>query len=173
MAHSIELLFDAATEAKLRLIWDGLLTAGLPSQAKVTSPSNRPHVTVAVSEHIHADVDDGLRELRDRFPFACTVGAPLVFGTGRFTLARLVLPTDELMGLHRAVHDRTVSHMAPGPAPRSTPGHWTAHATLARRLRAEEVGAALTVPHVGADLRGSFVGLRRWDGAQRVEYRLI
>jgi hypothetical protein len=46
MAHSIELLFDDATEAAVRRDWTALAQAGLPSQGQHRSPTNRPHVTL-------------------------------------------------------------------------------------------------------------------------------
>ena len=76
MVHSIELLFDADTEATLRRIWDDLSAADLPSR----TPAGRPHVTLAVAERIEPDVDALLRPVAQRLPLGCTVGAPLLFG---------------------------------------------------------------------------------------------
>lgn len=44
---SIELLLDPATEDRVRDDWRCLADAGLSSLAAHTSPSNRPHVTLA------------------------------------------------------------------------------------------------------------------------------
>ena len=52
MAHSIELLFDPATEATLLALWDDLVAAELPNRA----PLGRPHVTLLVAERIDPDV---------------------------------------------------------------------------------------------------------------------
>src|SRR3954468_19046065 len=114
MAHSVELLFDAETEAALRRAWDALADAGLPSQARHTAPSNRPHVTLAVADSIAAAVDDDLTALADQLPLHCVVGAPLLFGAGRFTLARLIVPSAELLSLQSRVHDLCLPHMSPG-----------------------------------------------------------
>ncbi|MDT5273103.1 MAG: hypothetical protein QOG95_35, partial [Mycobacterium sp.] len=54
MVHSIELLFDDATEAAINRIWDDLATADLPGRV----PAGRPHVTLAVAERIAPDVDE-------------------------------------------------------------------------------------------------------------------
>jgi hypothetical protein len=174
MAHSVELLFDAETDAALRDEWAALAAAGLPSQARVRSATNRPHVTVAVADGLAADVDDGLAALADRLPLDCVIGAPLLFGAGKYTLARLIVPSVELLALQQAVHQLCLPHMTPGPAPHSAPGQWTPHVTLARRLRAADVAAACDVTQAfGAALCGRLEALRRWDGDQRIEHLLI
>ncbi len=172
MAHSVELLFDVETDAAVRRAWDVLAQAGLPSQAQHTAPSNRPHITLAVADTIAPDVDDALSALADLLPLDCTVGAPLVFGTGRFTLARLIVPSAALLTLQQQVHQLCLPHMSPGPASHTVPGRWTPHATLGRRLSAAQLGDALAVLPTG-DLAGRCVALRRWDGDQRVEHALI
>ena len=113
MVHSVELVFDADTEAAVRRIWDDLTDAGVRSLASSTSPSNRPHVTLAVAEHMDDAVDDALRPLLRLLPLPCTIGAPMVFGRGPFTLVRLVMPSTELLALHAEVHDGVpASHVA-------------------------------------------------------------
>ncbi|MET0899127.1 MAG: 2'-5' RNA ligase family protein [Mycobacterium sp.] len=174
MAHSIELLFDDDTDAALRQVWDALADAGVPSQNRVASPTNRPHVTVVVADRLAPAVDTDLRALADRLPLPCLLGAPLVFGRGRLTLAHLVVPSAELLAFHRRVYDVCVPHLTPGPAPHSEPGSWTAHATLGRRLTPAQLGTAFAaVPALTGERRASFTGLRRWDGDERVEHVLI
>jgi hypothetical protein len=175
MAHSVELLFDAETDAALRLVWDVMAAAGLPSQARVESVTNRPHVTMTVAGRLAPDVDVALTGLADRLPLDCLVGAPLLFGAGPHTLARLIVPSAELLSLQLLVHQICLPHMNSGPASHAVPGQWTPHATLARRISAREVAEALNVTAGAptADLRGQFVALRRWDGDQRVEHVLI
>ncbi len=193
MAHSIELYFDSDTDAALRAVWRDLTDAGVPSQLRVTSTSNRPHVTVAVAGRIDPAVDDELAQLRDHLPLPCTVGAPLVFGhppangpesagesgqfvdlgVGRFTLAHLIVPSTPLLELHQAVNRICGPHMSSWRAPHTDAQQWTPHATLGRKLTAEQVAVALAcVRGVTRERRASFVGLRRWDGDARVEYRL-
>ena len=92
MVHSIELLFDADTEATLRRIWDDLSAADLPSRI----PAGRPHVTLAVAERIEPDVDALLRPVAQRLPLGCTIGAPLLFGQSSAILARLIVPSADL-----------------------------------------------------------------------------
>jgi 2'-5' RNA ligase len=166
MVHSIELLFDADTEATLRRIWDDLSAADLPSRA----PGGRPHVTLAVAERIEPDVDALLRPVALRLPLPCTVGAPVLFGQSNAVLARLIVPSAALLALHADVHRICAPHLLPGPLPHSLPDEWTAHVTLARRVEGAHVGPVLRLAGQSAEIRGTFAGLRRWDGSQRVEH---
>jgi hypothetical protein len=167
--HSIELLFDPETEATIRGIWDDLARAGLPSQAAHRSPSNRPHVTLAVAESIAPAVDDLLVGVAARLPLRCGVGAPLLFGSGKRALTRLVVPSAELILMQAEVALTCLEHMRPGPVEHTLPGAWTPHVTLCRRLGPADVAAALDV--IGShDVSGSLAALRRWDGTARTEH---
>jgi 2'-5' RNA ligase len=155
---SIELLFDPDTEARVRADWDALAAAGLSSLAAHTSPSNRPHVTLLVRPDLAITAfADAIRLL----PLRVVLGAPIVFRHGdRGVLARHIVPSEELLRLHRAVHDAA----PPGPdAAHTAPGDWVPHVTLARRLRLESLPDALRL--IGAEHAGSGVELRRWDSA--------
>jgi hypothetical protein len=166
MVHSIELVFDPDTEAAIRHIWDGLAGAGLPSQA----PASRPHVTLVVAERIATDVDALLAPVSRRLPLPCAVGAPLLFGRAKAVLARLVVPTTELLAVHAEVHRLCLPHLLPGPMPNSLPGQWTGHVTLARRIGGGQLGRALRIAGRPSQIDGSFAGLRRWDGGKRAEH---
>jgi 2'-5' RNA ligase len=166
MVHSIELLFDRDTEAAIRHIWEDLAAAGIPSQA----PASRPHVTMAVAERISPDVDTLLSPVAQRLPLGCAVGASLLFGRSNPVLARLIVPTAELLALQAEVHRICGPYLAPGPMPNSLPGQWTAHVTLARRVGGAQLGRALRIAGRPSELRGSFAGLRRWDGSKRVDH---
>jgi 2'-5' RNA ligase len=166
MVHSIELIFDADTEAAIRRIWDELTDAGIPSQA----PASRPHVTLAVAERIAADVDALLSPVSARLPMAATIGAPVLFGRANVVFARLLVPTGELLALHAEVHRLCGPHLQPAPMANSVPGQWTAHVTFARRLGDAQLGRALRIAGRPSQIEGRFAGLRRWDGNERTEY---
>ncbi|MDQ0727263.1 2'-5' RNA ligase family protein [Microbacterium sp. W4I20] len=153
---SIELLLDRATEAAVRAEWDALAALGVSSLAHHTSTSNRPHVTLLVRTEL--DPFDA-HALLQRSPIEVTLSAPLLFGTGeRRVLARSIVPTAELLDIHAAVH--AVAGTG-DDAPHTTPGNWTPHVTLARRLRVVDLPAALE--HVGGEIHGRATGLRLWD----------
>ena len=184
MAHSIELLLDSRSDTAMRAAWQALADAGLPSQVNVKSSTNRPHITLLAAERINPDVDDVLRELAPRLPMDAVMGAHVVFGGpvfggSRLTLARLIVPSAELLALHAGVYRLALPHLTGQPFPHCRPGHWTAHATLGRRLTAIEVGAALALaeeeaPELAApDLLAEAVALRRWDSDARTDHLLI
>jgi hypothetical protein len=171
MAHSIELLVDDYSDAAIRTVWHRLDDAGLPSQLRVKSATNRPHITLLAAERIAADVDADLMQLRPRFPLPVVVGAPLVFGGGKLTLARLVVASADLLDLHRDVVELCLPHLPQEPYSHSAPGHWTPHVTLGRRFTPEQVAQALIViDGLSADIDAQVVGLRRWDGDVKREY---
>jgi 2'-5' RNA ligase superfamily len=166
MVHSIELLFDRDTEAAIRRIWDDLVAADIPSKA----PAGRPHVTLAVADRIAGDVDALLRPVAAQLPAPCTVGASLLLGRTNAILARLIVPTTRLLEIHAQVIRICGDHLDPAPAPHTSPGHWTAHVTLARRVDGAALSKALQIAARPSQIDGHFAGLRRWDGAERVEY---
>jgi hypothetical protein len=99
----------------------------------------------------------------------CRVGAPMLFGGSALTLVRLIVQSAGLLAMHEALDALGASLMTGGPFAHSRPGGWTPHVTLCRRLASADVAAALEV--IGAvDIAGTFIGLRRWDGNERVEY---
>jgi hypothetical protein len=166
VVHSVELVFDPDTEAAVRHIWDGLRFAGIPGQA----PASRPHATLTVAERIDPEVDSLLAGLVPRFPFPCRIGAPLFFGRAKAVLARLIVPTTELLEVHADVHRLCLPHVSPGPMPNALPGQWTGHVTLARRVVPGQMGRAIRIAGKPTEIVGSVVGLRRWDGIAKREY---
>jgi len=175
MAHSIELLLDSHSDGVLRADWQALADAGLPSQVNVKSATNRPHITLLAAERISPDIDEVLRELAPRLPFECVVGAHVVFAGPRLTLARLIVPSAKLLALHAEVYRLALPFVSGQPFPHCRPGHWTAHATLGRRLTPVQVGSALGVADEASavDLAAEVVALRRWDSDARTDHLLI
>lgn len=165
MVHSVELVFDSATETAIRRLWDELRDVGIPSQA----PASRPHTTLTVAEHIDTDVDALLASLAGRFPMPCLIGAPLLFGRSKTVLAKLLVPTAELLELHAAVDRLCRPYVHPTPMQNALPGRWTPHVTLARRVTGAQLGRALRIVG-GPELEGELAGLRRWDGKTKQEY---
>jgi 2'-5' RNA ligase len=170
VVHSIELLLDPGTEAATRRIWAALSEAGLHSPGQ----ASRPHVTLVVADAIASDVDELLIEATGRLPLQCRLGAPMVFGGGgsRLTLVRLVVPTIALLSFQQEVHRICAPHAAPEPAPNTAAGRWTPHLTLARRVEPPQLAEALALRNLARDVSGRVVGLRHWDGHNRLEHEI-
>jgi 2'-5' RNA ligase len=176
MVQSIELLFDEETETRLRAAWSRLAEAGLPSLANHGSDSNRPHVTVAVTEGTGFEAAaDGLRAVLEGWDvagrgFGAVVGAPVLFGgyKHRWVLARQIVPSRPLLTLHAAVH-RALAEHAPDAAvvDQTRPDGWTPHATLARRVTSERLAEALATVEVEHPLPCRFTAARLWDSVPK------
>ncbi|MGN7970367.1 2'-5' RNA ligase family protein [Microbacterium sp. 22296] len=161
---SLELVFDEPSDAAVRREWDALLAADLPSQARHTGSSNRPHITLLVRPELP---DADLSALAAGLPLRLTLGAPLLFGAGRSrVIARSVIPSLALLDLHARTHALAGTG---DDALHTRPGAWTAHVTLARRVPLEHVGEALAVlAETGeAELAVTATGVRRWDSATK------
>ncbi|WAC55744.1 2'-5' RNA ligase family protein [Gordonia sp. SL306] len=179
MVHSLELLLDEASDQYIRDEWHTLDSAGLPNQSTIRSGTNRPHVTLAAAKHIAGSADAALTPVSLRLPFTAVIGAPILFAQGsRITLARLVVPSTELLSVHAQTIRLVADHLGDGGAgdigpammPHSAPGRWTPHVTLARRLDPEQLTRALAALDPRATIDGSFVGLRHWDGDAKIEH---
>ncbi|GAB3304976.1 2'-5' RNA ligase family protein [Pseudoclavibacter terrae] len=188
---SLELLFDELTEARIRDEWRMLQELGVSSMGAHTSASNRPHLSLLVRGRV-APVDAAglnagagavaaaeseldavtvhpplvsaqVRRASGRLPLAVTLGAPMLFRHGdRAVFARSVLPTSGLLDLHAEVH--ALAGMLPSATdlPNTTPGHWTPHVTLARRLKLADLERALSALEL-EPIEAQATELRLWD----------
>lgn len=164
--HHVELLPDPSTDAAVRDQWRLLDEAGLPSQARHRSTSNRPHVTVTMTRAWPdpADLRAAVAPLA-ALPVPVRLGAPVVFGRGPFILARLVVATEALLALHRDL----VAHLPPLGSELLVPDRWTPHVTLARRLDAGQVAQALALLAQAPERDATLERARHWDSAARLD----
>jgi len=144
---SVELVFDAHTDARVRDEWQALADRSLSSLAAHPSPSNRPHITL-----VEGMPQAALGTLPLE-PFDITLGPPILFGSGtRRVLARSVVPSRELLELRAGVLERS-------GATEQVP--WTPHVTLARRLQLASLAQALEL--VTGEIDGVAVAVRSWN----------
>jgi len=159
---SIELLFDDELERAVVDEWHQLEAAGVPNQSRHTGATNRPHLTLIWADEgiPPAELPVGLAA---KLPLEVRLGAPILFGAGKrgVILARLVVPTRELLELHSAVH--TQHRAATGIAPKTLPGQWTPHVTLSRGVPLDQLADALSAIDPRAALTGHLVSARHWD----------
>lgn len=166
MTQAVELLLDASSEARVVAEWRRLDEAGLRSQAQHPGTSNRPHLTLAAVADLPAALDPVVAAAcRGRLPLPARLGALVVFGGRRVTLARLVVPDAALLGLHAAVCAELDD-----AGSLTEVGRWVPHVTLALRMPPDQLGSAVDVLGPGpGDVR--FEGVRRWDGTARRTWR--
>ena len=159
--QSIELVPDDVTAGRIRGQWAALERAGLPSQSRHTGASNRPHVTLALTDTVSGDVESGLLGALAGLPMPVTVGGLLLFGSSRYVLARSAIPSAELLIMQATV----TASLPDGLDPHRTfgPGRWTPHVTLARRLTAQQVALALAALGDVPAISGELVRARLWD----------
>ena len=166
--HSVELILDDDTDRQVRAEWAALAAAGLPSQARHTGASNRPHITLALSDTLTEDVAHRLGAAcrpTSRFPSpsagCCSSARRGWCWPGRSIASAALL---DLQSRVRAALDDPVD-----PHDTFGPGRWTPHVTLARRLRPDQIGTALTQLTPLAPITGELVRARRWDIAAKQE----
>jgi 2'-5' RNA ligase len=169
---SVELTLDAASDAAIRADWAALQDAGLSSAGAHPSPSNRPHLSLAV---LAAGADARAEELREALdsaaasvPIRIRLSGLLLFPyDDRLVLARAVVPDAALLALHAAV-DGTARRWGDA-LPRTRPGEWSPHLTVARRLRRDDLPRALEL--LGGDripeLDVVADAIRIWDARER------
>ncbi|MEH0845353.1 2'-5' RNA ligase family protein [Micromonospora sp. CPCC 205711] len=167
--RTVELLCSPSLERTVRAAWDRLAAAGLPSLARNTHPTNRPHLTVASVEEFPPGAAARLADLLDAaLPLPVRLDRVAVLD-GSAPLVWLVRPTPELTALHAAVWD--VLADADGQNPWHAPGRWIPHLSLALRFRDNDRRLARAV--AGGDRpAGEFVAARSYDGETRTVSRL-
>ncbi len=169
MVQTIELVLDEGLDRAIRDEWDRLARAGLPSQALHLGLTNAPHVTLGVASALTPAVVSRLGEIRP--PSEIRLGGLLVFRARTAVVARAVVPSAELLATHAAVAEALEG--CPGRPDHTLPARWTPHVTLARRLDAEQLDAAMQLlADVPRELVGSPRVLRHWDSDARAVHEL-
>lgn len=163
----MELVFDDDTDRQIRAQWTQLAAAGLPSQARHTGASNRPHITLALAATLSVGELSRLNAVSSVLPMPVTVGGLLVFGSRRYVLARLAIPSTALLELQSAVLAAPAEPVDPHHA--FAAGRWTPHVTLARRMSADQLVEALSVLGELPPVTGTAARARRWDMTAKQE----
>ena len=160
MAQALELTFDRRADETIRAQWDALRAAGLPSMARHTAPTNRPHITLDAREAVAPEAEASLGPVALRLPVEVLVGAPLLFhARRRWVLTRHVVMDRALLELHA----HALALLGPEPDSLTSPGRWVPHVTLARGVSDEQLPAALKLVSTAQPVRAVALRLRRWD----------
>ena len=146
----------------MRADWARLAGAGLTSQSRHPSPTNRPHVTLAAVAALPEGAEERLAAACSGLPLRARLGPLAVLGHDPVVLVRLVVVTADLLALHAQVAGAAG---VPGDD-LAAPGRWLPHLTLARRMPLTEVSRAIDLlPREDEQVR--FVAARRWDSEAR------
>lgn len=162
MTQSVELVLDAEADRAVRAEWRALAQAGLPTAERtVPSPSHRPHVTLLAQDALPDGAEAGLAEAVAGLGLTVPLGAVMLFGPrrGSYVLVRAVVVSAALLELQRRVADVGGA----GPDGQFGAGRWTPHVTLARRVRADQVGPSLAVLGAADGVEAHITECRRWD----------
>ncbi len=163
MVQSVELLLDDATDAAIRGGWAALIEADLPSSGRHQGASNAPHITLAVAGSMSAEQEHGVERVAAdlTWPFSVHLGGVVVFGRGPFVLARLVVPSADLLDRQAAVAAVLGDSRDDRP--------WTPHITLARRVAGADLGRAIELV-AAPEVEASATAVRRWNSEQKQEW---
>jgi hypothetical protein len=157
--HALELLPDDAGCEQVRRDWQALRDAGLPSQLDHRGLTNTPHLTVVAAPGLRPEQEaHAVEVLGSALPVEVRSAAIGLLGGAKVSLVRLVDAPDELV---RAVLDVRAA------VPDAQHPGWLPHITLARRIRRQDVPAALEV--LGhQDVTLTLTTLRRWDPDEEI-----
>jgi hypothetical protein len=177
VAHSIELLLDDEAESAIKRQWRLLADAGLPSEHRTSqtgsSAHHRPHVTMLACEQIPVATALALGPmLSEALPLPVVIGAPMIFGTMKVGRPGLILVRQLLASVELLQLQQRVLVACPEPLGENfAAGRWAPHVTIARRLRPDQIPAALQVLARSGSSNGTprelptrAVGCRYWQG---------
>ncbi len=160
MTQALDLTFDPPTDERVRHMWEALRAAGLPTLARHTGHTNRPHVTLDSRDQVAPEAEAGLAAVAARLPLDVRIGTLLLFhAKRRWVLARHVVVDQPLLELHAHVAEV----LGDGGSPLTVPGRWVPHLTLARGLSDEQLPQALAVVAEAPPFTARASALRRWD----------
>ncbi|MGW7264533.1 2'-5' RNA ligase family protein [Streptomyces sp. NPDC054842] len=163
--RTVELLLDESAELAVREAWRRLADAGLPSQARHSSPTNSPHLTLAACPELTAPIRWELAEVAAALPLPVRFAGVVRFERPTSVLAWALDCDSALAGLHRRVWEAVASDSPPETLnPFHAPGRWSPHITLGRTRRAGAF-ADRRVPELlpAPPLSAQFTTLRSFD----------
>ncbi|MPY30952.1 2'-5' RNA ligase family protein [Streptomyces adustus] len=134
--RTVEVLLDEATDFAVREAWRRLADAGLPSQARLRSPTNSPHLTLAACPELTAPIRWELAEVAAALPLPVRFTGVIRFERPTSVLAWALQLDAALDDLHRRAWDAVASD-SPSETlnPLHDPEHWSPHVTLGRSRR--------------------------------------
>ena len=140
-------------------------------------------MTLLAADGLGGSADDAVRDIVASAPLpTLRLGGLVVFGVPPrgLVLAWQVVVDRALLDLHARIHAAVdAAPVDPDPdadpvavVPHTRPGSWTPHVSLALRLTAEQLGAAVAALGRVDPLDAPAAGLRRWDPRDRTTTEL-
>jgi 2'-5' RNA ligase len=171
VAQSVELTFDVSADAALIAQWDRLAASGVANPRRSDPDGHhRPHLTLFAADAIPEPAEAELPEIVADLDLTVRVGAVMIFGprNGACILVRQVLASVELLQLQQ----RVALACEADPKGQFGAGRWSPHVTLARRIRSDDVGKAVSVLGSHGEVDARIQRCRRWDGNRRTAWWL-
>jgi 2'-5' RNA ligase len=138
---AIELYLDVDATRRIRRLWQALEDDGVPTLASLLNERHRPHVSLAAARTLEPEA---VAAALDGHAVGRGLTLDLDF-VGQF-LGRVlwlgVTPTEELLGRHRAVHDRLAGRGIE-VWEHYRPGRWVPHCTISMRVPNPMVATAV------------------------------
>ncbi|MER5596451.1 2'-5' RNA ligase family protein [Streptomyces sp. NPDC002265] len=135
--RTVEVLLDESADFAVREAWRRLADAGLPSQARLRSPTNSPHLTLAGCPELTAPIRWELAEVAAALPLPVRFTGLVRFERPTSVLAWALQPDSALVDLQRRAWDAVSSDSPPETLnPLHDPARWSPHVTLGRSRRA-------------------------------------
>jgi len=133
MPYSIEMHFDAESEARIRSLWDRMIESGLPSS--MVEEIRKPHLSLIVYERIDAaaagrlmsDISSCINRFPLRFVF---IGA---FKSPENVIFLGPVIDDSLFSVHKCVNGKFSEYEAQA-WPCYLPNAWQPHCTVAMKI---------------------------------------
>ncbi|WP_030106771.1 2'-5' RNA ligase family protein [Actinoalloteichus caeruleus] len=158
MAEALVFYFDDEAERAVRVLWERLERAGVPSLARLGHGQHRPHLTLAMGAAFPVPIRRELAGELDRIHlpdlWLHTVGT---FTASEDVLMLGAMVDVELLAVHSAVHDVLAGGVRQ-PSAYYLPGSWVPHCTLAMGITGEQLVAGFAalrpVPAIHARVSG-------------------
>ena len=151
MALAVCLLFDSASDLRVRELWARFEDAGISTLATHTHRRHHPHLSYAVLRSWNLPrVLDELGVLPHEDPFSVTVHGTIAFPRGRAALAPAITPE---LGMRQSVVVTALETAGAELHRHYRPGQWVPHISVATRVAGPQLSTVVrmisdTVPLV-------------------------
>lgn len=175
MPYAVELFFNPALESRVRRVCAALREGGIRGDLLIDDVKARPHVTLCVCDDADVEaLEYCARQVADKSPaIPVSLSSIGVFPTGQGVAFLAPVVSEELLDIHRALHDAqdSFTHSA---WPVYSPARWVPHCTLVNNVPREEFAAILNIlSEMTFPLSGEFTEIGAAEFADGREVRKL